>query len=94
LHEKYPEVNVATLKEHLFSVNVALDGVNQESILEHGRRRAAEVKLDTMKKEAESLLEKVDLLTNERRYTEEDFGRAVDDMVVEVMSNFVAISVA
>jgi hypothetical protein len=94
LQEKYLEVNVATLKEKLSSVNVALDGVNQELILEHGRRRVAEVYLDTMKREVASLLEKVDLLTKDRRYTEEDFGRAVDDKVAEAMSNFVAISVA
>ena len=63
-------------------------------ILEHGRRRAVEVQLDTTKKEVAILLEKVDLLSKERRYTEEDFGRAVDDKVAEAMSNFVAISVA
>ncbi len=49
--------------------------------------------MDTMKKEVASLFEKVDLLTKERRYTEEDFGRAVDEKVVEAMSNIVAISV-
>jgi len=53
---------------------------------------AVEVQMDTMKKEVASLFEKVDLLTKERRYTEEDFGRAVDEKVVEAMSNFVAIS--
>ena len=90
-NEKY---NAAAFKERLSSVNVALDGVNQELIIEHGRRRAVEVELDIMKKEVASLLEKVDLLTKERRYTEADFGRAVDDKVVEAMSNFDAISVA
>ena len=59
-----------------------------------GRRRAVEGQLDTTKKEVASLLEKVDLLSKERRYTEEDFGRAVDDKVAEAMSNFVATSVA
>ena len=44
--------------------------------------------------EVASLLEKVDLLTKDRRYTEADFGRAVDDKVAEAMSNFDAISVA
>jgi hypothetical protein len=47
-----------------------------------------------MKKEVASLLDKVDLLTKERRYTEEDFGRIVDDKVVQAMKSFVAISVA
>ncbi len=93
-NEKSTEVNVATLKEQLSSVNVALDGINQELILEHGRRRAVEVQLDTTNKEVAILLEKVDLLSKERRYTGEEFGRAVDEKVAEAMSNFVAISVA
>jgi hypothetical protein len=47
-----------------------------------------------MKKEVARLLKKVDLLSKEERYTQEYFGRAVKDKVAEVMSNFVATSVA
>ena len=93
-NEKYPEVDVAALKEKLSSVNVALDGVNQKLILEHGRRRAAEIESDTVKKKIARLLEKVDLLIKEGRYMQEDFGRALDDKVAKAMSNFAAISVA
>ena len=42
-NRKYTEVNAVAFKERLSSFNVALDGVNQELIIEHGRRRAAEV---------------------------------------------------
>jgi hypothetical protein len=65
-NEKDLEVDVVAYKEKLSSINVALDGVNHDLILGHGRRRAVEVELDTMKKEVARLLEKVDRPSNKR----------------------------
>jgi len=50
--------------------------------------------LDTMQKELARLVEKVDLLIKEGRYTHDDFGRAVDDKVAEATKNIVAMFVA
>jgi len=47
-----------------------------------------------MKKEVPRLLAKVDHLTKEGMYTQEDFGRSVNNKTAEAMSNFVATFVA